>query len=124
MNTNIHVLPFRDVTAPLYSMHLTPPGITGGGGGDGGGGSSSRKEGGGERDERIEGTNESHGSPSIHSVGIVDCTHYCYFPQMWESLWTTFSYTIMTQARLNIKSSNSSSQKLQSRSQQNKKERR
>lgn len=41
---NIHIIPFRDITAPLHDMH--PDG-----------------------------------------VGSKDCTRYCYFPQMWQSVW-------------------------------------
>lgn len=41
---NIHIVPFRDITAPLYDMH--PDGF-----------------------------------------GSKDCTRFCYFPQMWQSVW-------------------------------------
>lgn len=41
---NVHVIPFRDLTMPLHSMH-----------------------------------------PSFE--GVADCTHFCYFPQMWHSVW-------------------------------------
>lgn len=65
--SNIYLLPFHDITAPLYSMHLTPPGYVGGG-------------------------------DTNHTI---DCTHYCYFPQMWESIWTTFSYVITNHMKIN-----------------------
>lgn len=41
---HVRVMPFRDITAPLFNMH------------------------------------PSHQSKQ-------DCTHYCYFPQMWQSIW-------------------------------------
>lgn len=43
-DNSIHVIPFRDLTLPLYSMHPS---------------------------------NDTH----------QDCTHYCYFPQMWQNMW-------------------------------------
>jgi len=41
---NIHMIAFRDVTAPLHDMHP-------------------------------------------ESADAKDCTHYCYFPQMWQGVW-------------------------------------
>lgn len=79
--SKIHLLPFRDVTAPLYSMHITPPGYAGGG-------------------------------ESNHTV---DCTHYCYFPQLWESIWTTFSFVITNHDRLNANNNSSSRESKDSR---------
>ncbi|CAE7485656.1 unnamed protein product, partial [Symbiodinium microadriaticum] len=51
---NIHIIPFRDVTTPLFNMHVS-----------------------------------SH----LHQ-GVVNCDKYCYFPQMWEGVWTSLSYGI------------------------------
>ena len=47
--SHITMMPFRDITLPLYNMHPT----------------------------------SSEGRASVHQ----DCTHYCYFPQMWQSIW-------------------------------------
>jgi hypothetical protein len=41
---HIHIIPFRDITAPLYDMHPD-------------------------------------------AFGSKDCTRFCYFPQMWQSVW-------------------------------------
>lgn len=41
---NIHIIPFRKMTMPLYNMHPT-------------------------------------------SAMQQDCTHFCYFPQMWQPIW-------------------------------------
>jgi hypothetical protein len=41
---HVKVLPFRDLTAPLFNMHPSTP-------------------------------------------DAPDCTHFCYFPQMWQSIW-------------------------------------
>jgi hypothetical protein len=48
----IKMIPFRDLTLPLYNMHpmSSAVGATGA-------------------------TQDQH------------CTHYCYFPQMWQSVW-------------------------------------
>ena len=51
---NIHIIPFRDVTTPLYNMHVS----------------------------------------SQHHQGQVNCDKYCYFPQMWEGVWTSMSFGI------------------------------
>jgi hypothetical protein len=45
---NINVIPFRDVTAPLYDMHPDGP-------------------------------------------GSKDCTRFCQFPQMWQTVWSKLS---------------------------------
>lgn len=50
--SNIILLPFRDLTLPLHSMHPT--------------------------------------SSAIGATGATheqDCTHFCYFPQMWQGIW-------------------------------------
>lgn len=77
----INLIPFRDLTAPLYSMHITPPEISGG--------------------WEISGHENNH-----HNSRLVDCTHYCYFPQMWESIWTTMSYFILSHSNSNSNANN------------------
>lgn len=47
--TNIHLMPFRDITLPLYNMHPS--------------------------------------SSVVSARHHEDCTHYCYFPQMWQTIW-------------------------------------
>jgi hypothetical protein len=53
-HTSIHLMPFRDLTLPLYSMHPTPT------------------------------SSAVNGSVGTQAQ---DCTHYCYFPQMWQGIW-------------------------------------
>jgi hypothetical protein len=51
---NIRIIPFRDITTPLYNMHTSSP----------------------------------------HHRGAVNCDSYCYFPQMWEGVWTSLAFGI------------------------------
>mmetsp|Transcript_12998 Transcript_12998/g.19598 ORF Transcript_12998/g.19598 Transcript_12998/m.19598 type:complete len:463 (-) Transcript_12998:13-1401(-) len=52
--SNVHIVPFRDVTTPLFNMHHSPP----------------------------------------HVTGDVDCAAYCYFPQLWQGIWTGLSFSV------------------------------
>lgn len=54
---NIHLIPFRDITAPLSDMHPEGP-------------------------------------------DVKDCTRFCYFPQMWQSVWWTMDTLTYNCSRL------------------------
>ena len=43
-----------------------------------------------------------HTETQHHHNRLVDCTHYCYFPQMWESIWMTMSYFILSQSNSSL----------------------
>jgi len=55
---DINMVPFRDITAPLFNMHPT-----------------------------WSTTNPSQSASYPHQQQQQDCTHFCYFPQMWQSMW-------------------------------------
>lgn len=63
----IRMIPFRDLTLPLYNMHPT---------------SASVVDADGESGAAVVPV-VAPGSPPVRQ----DCTHYCYFPQMWQGIW-------------------------------------
>lgn len=49
----VQVVPFRDITAPLFNMHINAP------------------------------------QDNATRPFFADCTKFCYFPQLWQALWSS-----------------------------------
>lgn len=60
---HIQLIPFRDITAPLFNMHAA---AAAGGGIDG--------------DDALNYTNTAN-------TTTADCTNFCFFPQLWQIVW-------------------------------------
>ena len=99
--SNIHIMPFRDITLPLYNMH---PSYSGGASisvrnslrssADLNFSNGTSAESGVDNNSNSTGKNTNRRKSSsgfdyslTHHTNDDDCTHYCYFPQMWQSIW-------------------------------------
>ena len=110
--SNIHIIPFRDLTLPLFNMHPSVSSSSSSGGGGGGSDGVGSTSGMSSVSSMASGSGygyESHDSSSAGGADNItysekrkkdkaqplpprapdsqDCTHYCYFPQMWQSVW-------------------------------------